>query len=265
LPERICITRQRKASLPSPASAVARGAVTGPLFRGRLIVVDARFHGPSGTARVAPADLAMALAYLRRVAPLIAAYAGQYGPVALSADPAPLELAVDLAGTEYSDRELQGWIDGIATRAGLGADAALLVLNPPGMTNTDAKESGGIGVLGYHGLAQVPYGFVNALGRGFTLDDPADLYAAALSHEVAELAVDPRADGRNPEVCDGCGSNCLGAQAFRIYFDGADRYLGASQRFPPGFDYAYFLSAIARPAAATDCPAPRTGCAYPPP
>ncbi|HEV2166696.1 MAG TPA: hypothetical protein VGS23_06975, partial [Thermoplasmata archaeon] len=144
-------------------------------------------------------------------------------------------------------------------------DAAILVLNPPGVVNRDAKETGGVGVIGYHGMASVPYSFVNLLGSGFTLDDRSDLFAEAVSHEIAEMTVDPRADDSNPEVCDGCGGNCRGQSAYRVYFDELGRYLGSSTSFPPALAYAFFLSAIAPPSFASDCPAPEAGCAYPPP
>jgi hypothetical protein len=79
------------------------------------------------------------------------------------------------------------------------------------------------------------------------------------------MTVDPRADDSNPEVCDGCGTNCLGASAYRAFFDDLGRYLGSVDAFPPAFAYAYFLSAIAKPSAATECPAPASACAYAPP
>ncbi|HZY93038.1 MAG TPA: hypothetical protein VFG07_09760, partial [Thermoplasmata archaeon] len=116
-----------------------------------------------------------------------------------------------------------------------------------------------------HGRANVPYAFVNLLGSGFTLDDAAEAYAEAVSHEIAEMTVDPAADDSNPEVCDGCGTNCLGSAAHRAYFDGSGNYLGGSTAFPPAFPFAFFLSSIAQPAVSADCPAPASGCDYAPP
>src|SRR2546422_975586 len=74
------------------------------------------------------------------------------------------------------------------------------------LPNADRDPSRGIG--GYHGLANVPYCFVNAMGSGFTVADPQSLFALALSHEIAEMVVDPQANLENPEVCDPCGPNC---------------------------------------------------------
>lgn len=256
---RICLSRSwKRAQGPRPASAPG-------VFAGTLELVALTLQGPRGALAVGEADLAVALAYLARAAPSIAAYASQYGATRLAVGPTTLPYEASFPKGQYSDADLQGWVREIAARASVPKDAALLFLNPPGALNTDAKESGGVGVLGYHGFASVPYAFVNVLGAGFSVADPADLFAEALSHEVAELTVDPRADNSMPEVCDGCGTNCQGASAFRIYFGSGGGYLGGSERFPPAFPYDHFISAIATPAAAADCPAARGACVYPPP
>jgi hypothetical protein len=57
------------------------------------------------------------------------------------------------------------------------------------------------------------------MGQGFDLKDARDVYALALCHEIAEMVVDPAANGSNPEVCNGCGPNCQ--SPFRDYFDAA--------------------------------------------
>jgi hypothetical protein len=141
----------------------------------------------------------------------------------------------------------------------------VIFLNLPGLSNTDAKERGGVGVLGYHGFAGNPYSFVNLLGSLFELADPSDAFAEALSHAVAEMTVDLAADGSNPEVCDGCGTNCNGVGAYRLYFGPRGEYLGGSAAFPPAFAYTFFISAIATPASAAACPAPESACVYAPP
>ena len=240
-------------------------AVAEPLFAGSVYLADLRFLSPGASASVAPADLQVVQEYLGRIAAPIQAYASQYGPTRLHVG-APLPpLRVSLPGTHYSDAQLQGWVDQLVGAQGLPPNAAVLVLNPPGVVNTDAQESGGVGVLGYHGLARVPYCFVNLPGSGLSVADGGDLFAEAVSHEVAEMTVDPRADDRNPEVCDGCGTNCQATAAYRAYFDASGAYLGTDTQFPPPFSYAFFLSAIAKPPAAADCPAPASACSYPPP
>lgn len=263
---RVCGTRARKRSRPGAGEGPQAGrAVTSPLFEGEVYLADLEFTGPGGPWSVAAADLATVMRYLGFATPVITAYAGQYGPTRVAPGLILPRRTVPVANGTYSDRDLQGWIDAMVRAQSLPSTAAVLVLNPPGVVNRDAKESGGFGVLGYHGLASVPYGFVNALGSGFTVADSADVYAEAVSHELAELTVDPRADDSNPEVCDGCGTNCQGAAAYRSYFDARGAYLGSRTSFPPPFAYEFFVSAIARPGAAADCPAPTSACDYPPP
>ncbi len=261
---RVCGTRQYKVGRGGAARPSAAG-VAGPLFHGTIYVADLELTGAGGPWSVAPADLSVVARYLSEIVAPVASYASQYGPTGLTAGRVLGRLSVPISQGSYSDADLQGWVNELVGRDALGSDSAVLVLNPPGAVNRDAKESGGIGVLGYHGFASVPYSFVNLLGTGLAPGDRSDLYAEAVSHEVAEMTVDPRANDRNPEVCDGCGTNCLGSGAYRAYFASDGRYLESATTFPPSFAYAFFLAAIARPAVAADCPAPAAWCAYPPP
>lgn len=262
---RVCVSRRWKQARAAATRNVGAGSPGSPLFQGTVYLANLQFAAPGSTWSVSPSDLAVVQSYLLNAAPSILAYAEQYGPAALAVGAPLAPRVVALSAASYTDAELQSWIDAMAQAASLGTGAAIMVLNPPGVVNQDAKESGGVGVLGYHGRASIPYSFVNLLGTGLTADDAKDLFAEAVSHELAEMTVDPQADNSNPEVCDGCGTNCQGEGAFRSYFDAQARYLGSSPTFPPPFRYDYFISAIARPAVAAACPAPASGCAYPPP
>lgn len=267
--QRVCVSRRHKDGVRGAAGLATVGATAGPvsqpLFEGTIYLADVEFAGAGGPWAVAPSDLSVVEQYLAAIAPVITSYASQYGPGRVSAGRRLPRFRAPVTNAQYSDADLQRWIGSMAQANGLSAASAILVLNPPGVTNRDARESGGVGVLGYHGLAALPYCFVNLLGSGFSVDDPADLFAEAVSHETAEMTVDPRADDSNPEVCDGCGTNCLGAQAWRDFFDASGRYLSSDTTFPPSFPYGFFISAMARPSSATDCPAPAAACAYPPP
>ncbi len=265
---RVCRTRlwkQARSRAAGRAPAAPTGVAQAPLFQGTLYLADIAFESGGTVTRVDPADLRTVQQYLGRVAGPIARYASQYGTCRIAVGNQLPSFTAPITGAEYSDAQLQAWVDSLVRTNGLGASSAVLLINPVGVVNQDAKESGGVGVLGYHGLASVPYCFVNALGSGYTSDDRGDLFGEAVSHEVAEMAVDPRADDSNPEVCDGCGTNCQGSGAYRSYFDAAGTYVGSSPTFPPSFPYAFFLSAIAKPSAATECPAPAAACAYAPP
>jgi hypothetical protein len=246
----------RRSPIPKP-----RAIAGGPLFQGTFVFVRATFRISSGTASVEASDLNTAIAYTQAAVGPISRYASQYGPNVLSISPSLVPFAANVPTAQFNDQILQGWIRAIVAQGGLPANPCLVVLDPPGVVNTDADPRKGVG--GYHNFADVPYIFVNAMGRGFTVPDSANVFALALSHEVAETAVDPRADLANPEVCDPCGPNCQ--TAWIDYFGDRGSYLATTQSFPPPFAYAFFINAIVRPNAATMCPAPGTACDYGPP
>ncbi len=240
---------------------VRRATTSEPLFTGALVFAQITFRTPNGSLSVSNADFATAMAFSRLAVAPISAYAAQYGPNGLTVAPGPVAFTADAPRGRYNDQTLQGWVNAIVSQNGLPADTCVVVLNPPGVVNTDADASKGVG--GYHNLANVPYAFVNVMGSKLTIKDEANLYALALSHEIAEMTVDPRADLVNPEIADPCGPNC---QAVWIdYFDASGTYLRTVQSFPPPFAYGFFINAIVRPNAATQCPAPGSACNYAPP
>jgi hypothetical protein len=235
-----------------------------PLFHGTLYFARIEFtiqdHGNAQMA-VSTADLTTAIEYASYAASPISAYANQYGPNSIGVDPTIIPLSVTLPSTSYNDAKLQGWVNAIATANGLGSNACVVVLNPTTLTNTSGDRAVGIG--GYHSLANVPYIFVNLFGENLTVADQAFAYAQILSHEMAEMIVDPLVDGKNPEVCDGCGPNCQ--SVYLDYFTDAGKYLGTTQTFPPAFAYDFYINGIVKPASATACPAPAAACNYAPP
>jgi hypothetical protein len=84
-----------------------------------------------------------------------------------------------------------------------------------------------------------------------------------VSHEIAEMVVDPGVVSGDPEVCDPCDVNC--SNLTRIYFDAGDNFLGSNQATPPsGFSFSYFICAVVKPAGAANCPASSADCAYAP-
>ena len=232
-----------------------------PLFSGSLAFVPITFATARGPVRLAEQDLATAVSFAQLAAPPISRYASQYGPNRVGFAPSTGVFSADVPDGRYNDQTLQSWVNEIVAQNALGSGTCVVVLNPPGVVNTDADPKQGIG--GYHSLAQVPYIFVNVLGTNLTIADRGGAYALALSHELAEMVVDPKADLRNPEVCDPCGPNCQ--PVWIDYFDRTGRYLGSAQRLPPPFPYDFFINGIVRPALATACPAPAAACNYAPP
>ena len=246
----------QRAPAPKP-----RAVATEPLFQGTFAFVQVTFRTSSGSAAMDTRDLNTAIAYSMRAVEPISRYAAQYATNRLAVSPSVIPFSASVRGGQYNDQTLQGWVRSIVAQGGLPTNPCLIVLNPPEVVNVDADPRRGVG--GYHNFAGVPYIFVNAMGRGFTIPDSANVFALALSHEIAETAVDPRADGVNPEVCDPCGPNC---QAVWIdFFDDRGAYLRTTQSFPPPFPYAFFINAIVRPNASTECPAPDLACNYAPP
>ena len=245
-----------RAPAPKPRASAAE-----PLFNGTLVFAEINFRTNQGFVSVKPADLTVAMDFARLAAVPISGYASQYGPNGLQVADKALPFAANVPSGTYNDQILQGWVNSIVSENHLPADSCVVVLNPEGVVNTDADPSQGVG--GYHGLANVPYCFVNVMGTGLTVKDEANVYALALSHEVAEMTVDPRADLGNAVVADPCSGIC--GVMWLDYFDAAGRYIQTLQTVPPPIDYAFFINAVVRPASATACPAPGPSCAYAPP
>lgn len=91
-----------------------------------------------------------------------------------------------------------------------------------------------------------------------------------MSHEIAEMVVDPQGDSSNPEVCDPCGP--INNTVWLDYFDDFRVYISSSKaplQQPPA-DFAFYINAIVKPGYATDSnsnetPAPDNACNYEPP
>ena len=215
---------------------------------------------PNGVA-VAQSDLFTAMQYLLKSTPKISAYCSLYGENSLTLDQNVIPFSASSAN--YSDSILQGWVESIAQSKSIPKTDCLIFINPQGPINSDADASQG--VLGYHSITpsgQI-YCFVNALGSGFTLDDKANIYAVSLSHEVAEMTVDPNANLSEPECCDPCAGNCN--TDYRNYFDSDSNWISQSSAFPPTFPYSFFVEGIVKPPDAQNCPASEQSCVYSPP
>ena len=217
------------------------------LFQGTVHFVNVSF----GSVTVSDVDYKTAVAYATFAAVPISQYCGQYGPNGLTVD--QTVYSAKLPSAIYTDMDLQRMVETF----NFPSTDAVAVLSPAGANNTDAPLSQG--VLGYHGsTGNHAYLAVNLEGSGLTLDDRQDVYADALSHELAEMVVDPAADLSNPEVCDPCAGNCR--VDYRNYFDSQGKYLGGS----PVQGYAFWTNGIATPATVARCPSPESGCVYDP-
>jgi hypothetical protein len=233
-----------------------------PLFNSSLHFVQITFtvqNQQNAKITVSNADMQTIVTYALAVSGAINAYASQYGPASLTVSPDIIQFAVVLPTNQYNDSNLQQWVNQIAVN--LPPGAAVAVPNPLGVVNTNHTLSNG--VYGYHYFGGFPYLMVNLRGTGLTVADKKQYYATNLSHEMAEMTVDPKADGRNPEVCDPCGPNYRSTVIDFFKIDGT--YLG-SETYPtqPSYPFDLQLNAVVRPRSSTPSAAPDSDCAYPP-
>lgn len=244
-----------------------------PLFCGTLHLVDISYRVSTGaghtqTISMSAADLATIMQYLGHAIVPINGYASQWGAcsTALSATSLPFTTPVMTSGT-FDDATLQGWVGSIATANGLGASDCVVVPCP---TTGGTLSNSFIGNQpdGYHlnTAAGVPYIFFYVRATNLTVGDGANVYAWGLSHEVAEMTVDPYPTvHKNYEVCDPCEL----APTYVNFFDANDDWIQSGTQQPANGpnNYAYFLAGVVVPSdAPTDgTQAPAKACQYAPP
>jgi hypothetical protein len=248
----ICATRTLKKK-----GAFARAVGPKQLFSGMIHFVQVAW--PAGTVSLTDFSTARSYAALA-VSPLVA-YASAYGPNSAKVDPQEFIPTFNAPSNIYTDKDLQGWVDSIFAAYNWSDNDAAYILNPPsgmGIENTDAPVSQG--VLGYHGYTPKGhvYALTNLLADNLTIDDRAQSYALATSHEIVEFLVDPRADLSEPETSDPCSGNC--GVTFLNYFDDVGNWFGGQKPV----SYSFFTAGCATPATVGQCPAPEGGCSYDP-
>jgi hypothetical protein len=248
-------------------------------FKGTLYLAKISFKVGANTRAVADSEMATMLQYLNVAAPAIAKYCSQYGENRLAVSSKILSLSVDLPSAKYNDDTLQGWVRTLLAQVHTPIrESCVIVCNPIGVVNSDGDPAQGIG--GYHSNVVLavpsptdpfflpsPYCFVNVSNQlALSVADRVNSYAEILSHEVAEMTVDPYASWTNPEVSDGCAGNCSNRwlSFFTVDASGGYTYLRSELDIPPTLAYDFFTAAVAQPSNAGDCPAPQRACAYAP-
>jgi hypothetical protein len=245
------VLRTHRPPVPGP---VARDA----LFSGTIHFAQVTFQISGSDLVIPTADMNQIVQYARHAAVPIAEYAAQYGPNSVSVSPSLLTTTVSLSGSSFSQRDLQGWVNDLASTNGFGSDHCIFVVVPQGVSARNVD-----GNAGYHDKASVPYIVAGVFATGLTLADNQDVYAMVVSHEIAEMVVDPNVNSTDPEVCDPCDMNCRNLT--RCYFDASGDFLGSNQDSPPGgFAFTYYICAVVKPAGASDCPASGPDCQYAP-
>jgi hypothetical protein len=229
-----------------------------PLFSGTIHFAQITFVTSGGSLIIPTADMNTIVQYAQHAVAPISEYASQYGSNSVSVSPNLISHTVNVPAASYTDADVQTWVNDIVTQNSLPSSSCIVIVSPQGLS---APNVGGN--AGYHGLAHVPYVVLGVFAQNLTLQDVPDVYAMVVSHEIAEMVVDPNVDGNNPEVCDPCDINC--ANLTRIYFDASNTFLGANQDTPPsGFNFTYYICAVVKPNGASQCPAPSAACAYAP-
>jgi hypothetical protein len=229
------------------------------LFSGTVHFAQVTFNTTGGALVVPTADMNTILQYAQHAVVPISEYAtAQYGSNKISVSPILLTYTANVPTATFTDADLQGWVNDMVVANSLPANSCIYVICPQGIS---ANEVGGN--AGYHSLANIPYIVAGVYATGLTLQDEADVYAMVVSHEMAEMVVDPKVDGQNPEVCDPCDINC--SNLTRVYFDVDDNFLGVNQLSPPGgFNFAYYICAVVKAEGAANCPAAAADCQYAP-
>ncbi|MDQ6947039.1 MAG: hypothetical protein M3256_12435, partial [Actinomycetota bacterium] len=233
------------------------GAARGELFNGTIYFVQVTFNTPGRSFMINDSDMNTIVAYTKHAVVPICDYASQYGQNSAAVNGSFLRYSVTLGGTSYSDADLKGWVNDIVRSNRLPSSCCIALPSPQGLSISEVS-----GNAGYHGKANVPYTVFGVYATGLTLQDLPDVYAMVVSHELAELIVDPDVSHTNPEVCDPCDLNC--GPLHRCYFDDLDTYLASTAALPPGFDFSYYVCAVVQPDAAASCPAGDGSCDYVP-
>jgi hypothetical protein len=263
----------RHNKIPTPKTQVSD-----PLFNGTLVFVRVTFtrtHLPS-LFSMSNADIQMAITYATLAAVPIRAYASQYGLSAINVSPSIVPVTADLGtNNTFDDDNLKPWVDTWANTITLTMNIVnpciALLVDPNGPTNTTQPSDDG-----YHHRTKSdrPFVFCRIHGTGLTVDDKNDLFAGIVSHEIAEMVIDPKLDGANPEVCDACFGNCSNRQL--NFFDNSMRFLGGSAHVTPSPfpGYHFFTDGIIKPEfldpnSADNCALPgsdlKAVCSYAPP
>jgi hypothetical protein len=218
------------------------------------------------------ADIQTAVTYATLAVGPIQRYAWQYGPNSVQVSPTILSFTASLQGNTFTDNDVQGWVDSIVQNNNL-TNACVVILHDTATPNSPTNTDGTGTTSGYHSSTgnDHPYCYCRVFGQNLTVADKNQQYAGVLSHEVAEMVVDPRTNFHNPEVCDACFGNCSNFQ-FDL-FDSNSTFIGGTKNpTTVSTPFTFFINSIIRPNAydpKTECAVAGSDltavCVYPPP
>ena len=207
-----------------------RASASARLFHGTLVFARIIFVRPNQPpSSMSPADVHTAVTYATRAVVPIRRYASQYGATSVMVSPTVIDFTAHLSGESFTESQLEGWVEHIAhtARSHRVHNPCIVILHdrsrPTTPTYSGHRDS-------YHSTASdgTPYCYCLVFEQDLSVADNNHtinsrqhdkVYAHTLSHELAEMIVDPSADHSNPEVCDPCAGNCNTQQ-----FDLLDRH-----------------------------------------
>lgn len=255
--------------------------VSSPLFHGTLVFVQLIFQEPDEpSSAVSLQDMQTAVAYMNLAIQPIHRYATTYGPNSVAVWPAVIPFTANLTGTSFTLSQFEGWVEqcGKEARAQNISNPCIVIMHNRDLANspsfTGERDS-------FHAQTGdgTPYCYCLVFGENLNIADnnhlingrPTDkVYAHNLSHEVAEIVVDPKGDDSNPEVCDGCAGNC-NVSLFTL-FDQNGVFIGGTSDTATASGFAYFINPIVSRGASLNsnfCVVPssnaQSACIYPPP
>jgi len=218
--------------------------IIGPLFNGTLYFVHITFTTPNGTFSISDEDAQTIINYSKRAIMPISKYCLQYGPNSLKVSDRMIKHSVNLDTNIFSTPQLEKIVNDIVETNNLPKDSSTCIVILNNKQGPKCREH--LNALGWHEAAEpndIPYCFCHIRGQNMTIEDSQNHYAQVVSHEIAEMTVDPLTRERNPEVCDACAPNC--GVNFFSFFDNDDNYLDTRQDLNQP-DYAYFINSICR-------------------
>jgi hypothetical protein len=259
----------------------ADAKVSGPLFQGTLVFAQVSFAAPDlAPSGISAADTQTAIDYAALAVLPIQRYASQYGPNSVDVWPVAIPYTARVQGGMFSGAEFEGWVDDVAQfmRSQQVADPCIVIMHNRSLPNSPSftGQRNSFHLSTGNGT---PYCYCLVFGENLsiadnnhTVDGQANekIYAHLLSHEVAEMVVDPRGDDSNPEVCDACAGNC-NVNLFTL-FDQNGVFMGGTADTASASGFAFFINPIVRADVALNsnfCVAQggdvQSACIYPPP
>jgi hypothetical protein len=200
----------RSHAIPAP-----QATVSGPLFQGTLVfarIIFARVNQPDFSMSLADTQTAVSYATLAVVP--IQRYASQYGPSSVTVSPTVIPFTANLNGNSFIESELEGWVEQIAqiARSNNVINPCVVILHDRSLPATPIYTGH---TNAYHSNTSdgTPFCYCLVFGQNLSVADnnhnfpnrPNDkVYAHILSHEIAEMVVDPlgRDDAALPDGLD---------------------------------------------------------------